>query len=291
MHERLAANHLEQLRRSLKGVKVVYTDLDNTLLGPDSSLFLMPDRRYSLETARALLDLMNRQIDVVMISGRNNAQLKAIARLLGLTTYVAELGCTIYYNQGREAVANHSFPLSPGANLHRAIAEGGGPEFLLGRFSERLEYHTPWSEDQECTHLFRGLIDVAEANALLEGAGFDNLRIVDNGVIRSTGGLVGLPEVHAYHLLPTGAGKASAISADRRQRGFSAKETIALGDSLADLEMAAVVGKFFLVTDAPGISAGLDGALSAYENVYLTSEKMGAGWVEVANLLLDGSTD
>jgi hypothetical protein len=60
---------------------------------------------------------------------------------------------------------------------------------------------------------------------------------------------------------------------------------------LADLEMAAVVGKFFLVTDAPGISAGLDGALSAYENVYLTSEKMGLGWTQVANILLDGFTD
>jgi phosphoglycolate phosphatase len=291
MRDRLAARHLDRLRQSLSNVKVVYTDLDNTLLGPDSSLFMMPDRRYSLETAGALLKLLSKKIDVVMISGRNNGQLRAIARLLGLTTYVAELGCMIYYNQGREAVANHSFELSPGANLHGDIAAGGGPALLLDRLSGRLEYHEPWSGDQECTHLFRGLIDVEEANALLKECGFDNLRIVDNGVIRSSGTLVGLPEVHAYHLLPKGAGKASAILADRRRRGFSTNETIALGDSLADLEMAAVVGEFFLVTDAPGINDRLDNALRGYENVYLTSEKMGLGWLEVANILLDSSTD
>ena len=41
---------------------------------------------------------------------------------------------------------------------------------LFERFDGRLEYHTPWHTDRLYSHLFRGLIDVDEANALLARA-------------------------------------------------------------------------------------------------------------------------
>ena len=37
------------------------------------------------------------------------------------------------------------------------------------------------------SHLFRGLVDMAEANELLASSGHDRLRLVDNGEIPGTG--------------------------------------------------------------------------------------------------------
>jgi hypothetical protein len=116
--------------------------------------------------------------------------------------------------------------------------------------------------------------------------GLSSLRIVDNGHCRTNGTLSLLPEVHAYHLLPKGASKASAITADQRRRGFTPEETIALGDSRADLEMAEVVGSFFLVNDNFSKEPALARDILQHENAYVTSKKMGLGWAEVASLLL-----
>ncbi len=275
-----------QLQQLGRGLKVVYTDLDNTLLGPDASLFLGPDRQYTLEPARALVALMRAGIEVTPVSGRNNAQLHELARLTGLRSYIAELGCLIYYEQGREVFANHDFPVPKGKNLHQAVDDSGAPAFLLDSFDGRLEYHTPWSERQKCTHLFRGFINVEEANELLAQGGFSGLRLVDNGHCRSSDTLAPLPETHAYHLLPTKAGKASAIRADQKHRGLSPEETVAFGDSLADLEMAEVVDSFFLVRNNISTDPALARALENHSNVYTTTGSMGVGWAEAVSLLL-----
>lgn len=275
-----------RLRQVGRGLKVVYTDLDNTLLGPDASLFLGPDRQYSLEPARALVALLDAGIEVTPVSGRNHAQLHELARLIGLRSYIAELGCLIFYEQGREVFANHTFPVPAGRNLRQAIADSGAPTLLLDSYQGRFEYHLPWSERQECTHLFRGLIDVEEANGLLAEGGFSDLRLADNGRCRSSDTLARLPETHAYHLLPRNAGKASAIRADQKLRGFSPAESVAFGDSLADLEMAQAVGSFFLVKNDISADPALDGALGDYSNVYSTRNSMGVGWAEAVSLLL-----
>lgn len=280
------AKYGTRLRRENPRTKVVYTDLDNTLLGPRASLFIGPDHKYSLEPAEALVGLMRAGIDVVPVSGRNNAQLREVSRLIGLPNYIAELGCLIYYDHGREVVKNHNFVVPPTKTLHEAITDSGAPALLLDRFRGRLEYHTPWSTRQECTHLFRGYIDVTEANNILAGESFSDLRILDNGRCNTTGALAPLPEIHAYHLLPRDAGKASAIVADQQRRGIAREETIALGDSQADLEMADVVGSFFLVNNDFSREPELERAIRGYENAYVTSKTMGLGWAEVASLLL-----
>jgi len=288
MHMRLVTDNLPRLRERLRQVKVVYTDLDNTLLGPKSSIFIAPDGRYSLEPARALLAVIEADIDVVLVSGRNDYQLREIARLLGLRNYISELGCMLFYDGGREAIANYDYTVPDGMNLHEAIAASGAPEFLLEHFQGRLEYHTPWSKNQKCTHLLRGLVDVRLANSLLAGEGYEGLRLVDNGGSRSAGNLVPLPEIRVYHLLPKGTNKASAIVSDQEKRGFMPSDSIALGDSLADLEMASAVGSFFLVADGISDNPQLNGELMTYENTYLTTQKMGMGWAEVARLVVPG---
>jgi hydroxymethylpyrimidine pyrophosphatase-like HAD family hydrolase len=61
----------------------------------------------------------------------------------------------------------------------------------------------------------------------------------------------------AFHLVPAGTSKANAVAAHMRARGYAPGECIGVGDSPEDLDIAQVVGRFFLVANAE-ISA--DGA-------------------------------
>ena len=63
------------------------------------------------------------------------------------------------------------------------ILAAGIPDLLFERFPGRLEWHSPWHAERQLSHLFRGKVDVAEANALLAEHGHDDLRFLDNGAI------------------------------------------------------------------------------------------------------------
>ncbi len=283
---RLTKNHKSRLRPLLRGVKVVYTDLDNTLLGPGGSIFAAPDQSFSIKPAASLMKLLESGVDVVIVSGRNVNQLREISRLLGLRNYISELGCLVSYSGTHEIVRNYDFPVPVGKTLHEAISASGAPAFLLKNFGDRLEYHKPWSENQTCTHLLRGRVDVETVNNLLQSSGFEGLRVVDNGGTRSAGNLHLDQDARVYHLLPTTTSKASAIRADQAKRGLRLEETIAIGDSLADIEMAETVGAFFMVADGVSENPQLKSELDSHENTFLTSKNMGLGWSEVADLIV-----
>ena len=83
----------------------------------------------------------------------------------------------------------------------------GIPELLFEHFDGRLEYHAPWHHGRVLSHLFRGKVDVDEANALLGEHGDDDLRLLDNGAIgRPMAAVEG--RTHAYHLVPRRVSKA-----------------------------------------------------------------------------------
>ncbi len=56
-----------------------------------------------------------------------------------------------------------------GATILDAIEASGAPALLLEHYAGRLEYHEPWHLDRDVSHLFRGEVDAAEADALLDG--------------------------------------------------------------------------------------------------------------------------
>ena len=112
----------------------------------------------------------------------------------------------------------------------RSLA-AGIPELLFERFPGRLEWHSPWHRERQLSHLFRGSIEVAEANALLAEHGHEDLRFLDNGaIVRPMEGLDG--PAHAYHLVPGGASKAKAVAFHMRARGY-APERVHRGRRLA----------------------------------------------------------
>jgi HAD superfamily hydrolase (TIGR01484 family) len=222
-------------------VRCVYTDLDGTLLGKGASLFRTADGEFTLLAARALEACHRAGAEVVIKSGRRRAQVMEDARLMGQSSYIFEVGTGMVID-GELTFLTGDLQPREGKTIHAQVEESGAPALLLERYAGRLEPHSPWDVDREVSHLFRGSIDVGEANDLLAAEGHADLRLVDNGVIEDGR--------HAFHLIPAVSSKAAAVSAHMRARGYAPEECIGVGDSAEDLDVAAVVGRFFLVANA-----------------------------------------
>jgi hypothetical protein len=259
-------------------LRCVYTDLDGTLLGSGASLFRDAEGAFTLLPARALEACFRANVEVVLKSGRRQAQVMEDARLIGQTAYIYEMGCGLVID-GEETLLTGDLVPHDGKTIHDLIEDSGAPRLLLDSYPGRLEYHSPWHRNREISHLFRGLVDAFEADTLLEENGFGNLRLVDNGAIapkETLQDLAGPP--HVYHLIPRQASKADAVARHMRARGYSPDECIALGDSREDLGVAAVVGRFFLVGN--GLEKDPDIMRGAPANVEVTEGRNGDGFYE-----------
>ena len=169
-------------------------------------------------------------------SGRRQPQVLEDARLMGQTAYIYEAGCAVMMD-GEDTVLIGDFRADDGRTVYETIVDRGVPELLFESFAPALEYHAPWHTNREHSHLFRGKIDVAEANAILEREGHGALKLIDNGaIVRQMDGVEG--RAHAYHLMPAAASKANAVSFHMRARGYAPEECIAIGDSVEDLSVA-----------------------------------------------------
>ena len=284
MDDRLVSRNVDALR----GVRVVYTDMDGTMLGARGSFLHGPEGEPTLEPARALLDALTAGVDVVPASGRALRGLQTDARILGMQTCIAEMGALLSYDFGRAVVEN--FGETPRPGMPAAIMDqDGAVAMLLDRFGERLEHHTPWSSWRECTHLFRGLVDVAEVDEVLSGAGFGWLRLHDNG--RLHGEYMGIPKgsARAYHLQPRGVSKGTAVALDQERRRLKREECIAIGDAFADLELAPHVGTFVIVGDALEDDPALRAAIETFDNVLVTDRAQNLGWTDVLRAIVDES--
>jgi phosphoglycolate phosphatase len=256
----------------------VYTDLDGTLLGRGSSLFRDPEGGFSLAQARALEACHRAGAEVVIMSGRREPQVHEAARLMGQTSYIYEAGCAFAIDGETTLMTGEMAPNEDGT-IYEQIEAREIPKRLFEHFEGRLEYHSPWHHGRVLSHLFRGKVEVEEANALLHEWGSDDLRLLDNGAIGTP-----MPAVegrtHAYHLVPRLVSKAGAVAGHARARGYDPAECIAVGDSVEDLEVAAAVGRFFVVANGPERDAGLRAALPAWDNVTVTEGAMGDGFYE-----------
>jgi hydroxymethylpyrimidine pyrophosphatase-like HAD family hydrolase len=256
-------------------LRCVYTDLDGTLLGKGASLFRDGEGDFTLLPARALEACHRAGVEVVIKSGRRKAQVMEDARLIGQTSYIYEAGCAVVIDRETTLLAADG---DGEGTIYEQIERRRIPQLLFESFPERLEYHHPWHEGRLHSHLFRGLVDVAEANRLLEDAGHGDLRLLDNGAINTP--MPGLDSAHAYHLVPKAVSKAGAVAAHTRARGYEPGGCIGVGDSVEDLEVATAVGRFFVVANGPEREPGLREAIGAYENVAITEGSMGDGFYE-----------
>jgi phosphoglycolate phosphatase len=223
---------------------------------------------------------------VVIMSGRREPQCREAARLMGQTSYIYEAGCAFAIDGETTLLTGE---LSPDENgtVYEQIEQRGIPRMLFEHFDGRLEYHAPWHHGRILSHLFRGRVDVDEANALLEDRDAGDLRLLDNGAIGREMPAIDGPS-HAYHLVPRMVSKAGAVAAHARARGYDPADCIAVGDSVEDLEVAAAVGRLFVVANGPERDPGLRAALGSWDNATVTEASMGEGFYEaVVSTLMD----
>jgi phosphoglycolate phosphatase len=258
-------------------LRCVYADLDGTLLGRGGSLFRDAEGEFSMMQARGLEACHRAGVEVVIMSGRREAQVMEDARLIGQTSYIYEAGCAVVID-GETTMLTGEGESGDEGTLFERIEALGIPELLFERLDGPLEYHSPWHSGRRHSHLFRGKVDVAQANRLLEQEGQGSFRLLDNGAISTT--MPGLEIAHAYHLVPKMVSKANAVAAHMRARQYDPQGCIAVGDSIEDLEVAAAVGRFFVVANGPRRDPGLGEALRNYENVTVTEGSMGDGFYE-----------
>jgi phosphoglycolate phosphatase len=261
-------------------IRCVYTDLDGTLLGRGASLFRDSEGSFTMLAARGLEACHRAGVEVVIKSGRRRSMVMEDARLLGQTAYIYEVGSGVVID-GDEILLTGELRPEDGKSVHELIEESGAPRLLLGNYRGRLEYHSPWHRGRAVTHLMRGLVDVEEANELLTKSGHGDLRLVDNGAISPKESLPDLPgPPHAYHLLPREASKAKAVAAHMRARGYAREECVGVGDSLEDLGVADVIGRFFVVANALEKDPDMRGAIAGRGNVEVTEGRNGEGFYE-----------
>ncbi|HEY8303847.1 MAG TPA: hypothetical protein VIG42_04570 [Solirubrobacteraceae bacterium] len=281
-------------------VRCLYLDLDGTLLGRGASLVHDGEGNVSFEGMRAIQACLRADVEIVLMSGRRRTQVAEDARLLGQSAYIFEAGACVVVGAGLLGPPGAPTTVRPGIapaggeehwltgemvpgelTIADQIDRSGAPAMLLERYDGRLEYHEPWHLNREVSHLFRGLVDAAEVDALLVEHGHGHLRLVDNGVVnRRSPALADLPHVRGYHLVPAGASKAAAVAFHRQVRGYAREETFAVGDSREDLACAERVGAFWLVGNAVERDPTMRDAITAYGNVRVAEAGHGAGVYE-----------
>lgn len=262
--------------------RVLYTDLDGTLLGPGGSLFAAPDGGVTARAAEAVAAAHRAGVALVPVSGRAAVRVREAARLLGADGFIAELGGITA--RGDEVFRDYG-AYRGRATPHQAMARSGAAALLLEAWPGRLEPHAPWAHDgREVSMLFRGHVDLGEVGVVLDRTGYGWLRLHDNGVIRRPFPGLEVDEVHVYNLLPQGVTKAGAVAADLSRRGVPADGAVAVGDSASDLEIAPHVAAVFVVANGgDAVQVG-----TPPDNVYVTEAAYGDGFAEAVLGLLGG---
>jgi hydroxymethylpyrimidine pyrophosphatase-like HAD family hydrolase len=264
--------------------RIVYTDLDGTMVGPRGSFWHTAGRELTATPAHALLELHRAGVALVLVSGRTFAQLIEAARIFAADGAIAELGSLVSWAGGRQT---HLLPGAlpaefAGRTPMSVMAELGVVEALTAAHPGRLEWHDPWHTTHCADALLRGRVDAAAVDAWLAERGWGWLTMNDNGAIPATARMTldedALPP-HVYHLMPRGISKGAAISWDLARRGLTAADAVAVGDSVSDLEMAPAVGRLWVTANGAAVT-GMGELLAAVPNVAVTDAPMGEGWAQ-----------
>ncbi|RBY96084.1 HAD family phosphatase [Blastococcus sp. TF02-8] len=270
--------------------RVVYTDLDGTMVGPRGSFWHTAGRELTDRPAAALLDLHRAAVALVLVSGRTYEQVVEAARIFAADGAIAELGATIGWGAGRTPHRlRGELPERYGDRTPMDVmAELGVVEELIAAHAGRLEWHAPWHTTHDTDALLRGRVDPLAVDAWLAEQGAGWLTLKDNGAIPAASWM-GLDADAApprvYHLMPRGISKGAAIAWDLERRGLSPADAVAIGDSVSDLDMAPAVGRLFITANGAAVD-GMSDALAAVPNATVTEGAMGEGWAQAVRAAL-----
>lgn len=278
-------DYKEEIRNNLGDIKVIYTDMDGTILNNKGCLIMDAEDNYFMGAVEQLKNLSSKNIDVVLVSGRNKMQLKYNAQMMNLKNYIAEIGSEVVYDLGKEVHTTYDKSklkydfASLGPDLDKVA------KLLKNAFPGQIEYRAEWNRYRSTNVLFLGEVDLKEANKLLAENGYGDSVLINNGPTSLYPTLLNLDKVYFYNLMPKGVDKSSGVRFDKKIRHFSKENCIALGDSLEDLKIASEVGYFFLMNNNFQSEKDIIDALPEYENVFISEKSMNQGWAEVTGYL------
>ncbi len=278
-------DYKKEIKENLKDLKVIYTDMDGTLLNDEGCLLKDGQGKYYLGVVENIEKAIAKEFDIVLVSGRNKTQLRYNAQIMGLKNYIAELGSELVYNLGKEIhttfddkKVNYDITYG-GKDLIRII------KLLKDSFPGKIEGKIEWSKYRDYNALLLGNINLEKANKLLVENGYEGLCIVENGKTSLYDVDLNVDDLYIYNLMPEGVNKGLAIKLDKKIRNFKTDNCIAFGDSIEDLKMAEEVKYFFLMGGSMVDNMEIINKLN--NNIYITSNKMNRGWVEVASYLFE----
>jgi len=280
-------DYKKEIKSAINDVKVIYTDLDGTLLNNKGCLIKDDEDNYFFDAVKQLKNLADKSIDVVLVSGRNKMQLKYNAQMMNLKNYIAELGSEVVYDLGKEVHTTYDKTRQKYdfASLGPDLEAVAG--LLKNEFPLQIEYNADWNRYRSTNVLFLGEIDLDRANKLLEQHGYGDWGIINNGPTALYATNLNVNKVYFYNLMPKGVDKSSGVKLDKKLRHLEKKNCIALGDSLEDLKMAGEVSHFFLMNNNFHDEKDVLEALPQYNNVYISESKMNRGWAEVISYLFN----
>jgi HAD superfamily hydrolase (TIGR01484 family) len=270
--------------------RIVYTDLDGTMVGPRGSFWHAANRELTDDPATALVELHRAGIPLVLVSGRTFEQVIEAARIFAADGAIAELGATVAWNAGRGTYRlRGELPSEFGDRTPMAaMAELGIVERLIADHPGQLEWHAPWHTTHEADALLRGRVDPLAVDAWLAERGAGWLTLKDNGALTATSRMTldddPLPP-RVFHLMPRGISKGAAVAWDLERRGLAPEDAVAIGDSVSDLEMAPAVGRLWITANGAAVD-GMTGLLDAVPNVTVTDRAMGEGWAQAVRASL-----
>lgn len=286
-----------ELRERLSRIRYVFTDLDGTMLGPGSCVLKDNDGNPSLDFVSVLVDLKRAGVEVIPCSGRNRSMLHEDVRVLGLNSYIGEMGGLIMLdhkgNEWEYFTADMPYDPSCGKTPHECIEQTGILDEFIGRWPGLLEFHNDMSngyKHREVTVGMRGEVPDEEVREIIERAGA-SVTWGDNGYLNyiSAPTTLELPEGvrgRAFNLMPAGLNKGRAVARFCEARGIDRAETLSIGDAGSDFLMADATEIFLLVENGlknPGATEFLEGA----ESAYVTRGRIVEGWVNAMRTLLD----
>ena len=286
-----------ELRERLANVRYVFSDLDGTMYGPGSCVLSNAAGEHSLSFVSALLDLKRLGIEVIPCSGRNRSMLHEDTRLLGLISYIGEMGGILMLDRSKNDweyyTADMAFDPASGLTPHEVIERTGVCDEFSGRWPGLLEYHNDMSTGykyREVTVGLRGEIPDEEARALLDACGVA-LDWADNGYLNyiSAPTTLRLPEGvpgRAFNIMPKGLNKGRAIKRFCELRGIDPAETLAIGDATSDYLMADYTGMFLLVENALG-NSDIEGFLASHPDARVVRGRIVDGWVRAMRTLVE----
>jgi len=264
--------------------RIVYTDLDGTMVGPRGSFWHTAARELTSGPASALFELHAAGIPLVLVSGRTHEQVVEAARIFAADGAIAELGAVVSWAAGREThlLSGQLPPRYAGRTPMSVMTELGIVEALIAAHPGELEWHAPWHITHSADALLRGRVDPLAVDAELAERGAGWLTLKDNGAIPMTGRMTLAPSpepVRVYHLMPRGISKGAAIAWDLERRGLLPQDAVAIGDSVSDLEMAPAVDRLWITANGAAVD-GMADLLAAVPNATVTDGPMGEGWAQ-----------